>query len=200
MGEVSKPAFSEVTLSSGTNRPELTYYDKQIQLTNQQEASLKSGLLPKFSIFAQGYYGYPGMNMYADMFSHKWTLNGMIGAKLTWNIASLYTHKNDRRKLANQRQEIETLRQTFLFNQQMQSTQEQSTIQNYRQLMKEDDEIIALREDVRQSAEAKLEHGIVDVTSLIKELTNENQARITKSSHEIELLEHIYNLKYITND
>ena len=187
-------------LGGGLVGLQMTYFDKQLLLTEKQETALKSGLLPKLSLFAQGYYGYPGMNMYEDMFSHKWTLNGLVGARLTWNIGSLYTNKNDNRKLANQRQEIETQRETFLFNQQMQQTQEQSTIETYRKMLREDDEIIALRMDVRVSAEAKLKYGTVDVTGLIQEITRENQAKINKSAHEIELLQHVYNLKYITNE
>ena len=198
--EVRKPELQSSVSPTGSKRPELTYFDRQIFLTDRQEAALKSDLLPRLSLFAQGYYGYPGMNMYEDMFSHKWSLNGLIGARLTWNITSLYTNRNDRRKLANQRQQIETQRETFLFNQKMQSTQEQTTIESYRKMLQEDDEIIAIREDVRQSAEAKLNYGTVDVTGLVQEITRENQAKINRSAHEIELLQHIYNLKYITNE
>lgn len=178
-------------------RPELTLFDKQLAITHQQEKALQSRLLPKLSLFAQGYYGYPGMNMYEDMFSHRWSLNGLVGARLTWNLSALYTHNNDRRKLSVRRSEIETQRETFLFNQRTQSTHEDATISSIRRTMQEDDEIIALREDVRRSAEAKLEHGIVDVTTLLQELTRENQARINKTTHEIELLQHVYNKKYI---
>ena len=198
--DVVKPEFVSGEVGQGARRPELTYFDRQIGLTQQQEEALKSGLTPKLVFFAQGYYGYPGMNMYEDMFSHKWSLNGLIGARLTWNMSSLYTNKNDKRKLESQRQEIETQRETFMFNQRMQTTQERGAIESYRKMLQEDDEIIELREGVRQSAEAKLRLGTVDVSGLVQEITRESQAKINKSVHEIELLQHIYNLKYITNE
>ena len=197
---VEKPSDVNSAVNVNTSqRPELALFDSQLAVTQQQEKALDSRILPKLSLFAQGYYGYPGMNMYEDMFSHKWSLNGLIGARLTWNISGLYTRKNDRSRLENQRQQIENQRDTFLFNQKMQSSQEGTAIANYRRVMKEDDEIIALRQNVRLAMESKLTHGVVDVTALIREITNENQAKINKSCHEIELLEHIYKLKHIVN-
>ncbi len=65
--------------------------------------------------------------------------------------------------------------------------------------MMEDDNIIALRTSVRQAAESKLEQGIIDVNNLLQEITRENQARIDRSSHEVEMLKNIYELKNTIN-
>jgi len=61
-------------------------------------------------------------------------------------------------------------------------------------------EIIELRHQIRLSAESKLAHGIIDVNDLVKELNNENAARVQQSIHEIEMLKEMYNLKYTTNN
>ena len=82
----------------------------------------------------------------------------------------------------------------------MLSAQESEAIAGYGKVIAHDDEIIALLTDVRKAAEAKLEHGIVDVTTLIQHITKENQARINRSNHEIEQMQHIYNLKFINNN
>ena len=66
-------------------------------------------------------------------------------------------------------------------------------------MITEDKEIIGLRTSVRQAAEAKLEHGIIDVNNLLQEITRENHARIEQSSHEIEMLKNIYELKNTIN-
>ncbi len=179
------------------NRPELELFNQRLALADAQEKALKSGLLPKLGVFAEGFYGYPGYNTFEDMLSHDWSWNGMIGAKLTWDIGSLYTNSNDKRKIAAQRQDIETARETFLFNTRLQSANESETIRGYRDMIAEDDDIIALRRGVRQSAEAKLNHGIVDVNDLLQEINRENQALINKSTHEVEMLQHIYSLKHI---
>lgn len=179
-------------------RPEMRMFDNTILLTQMQEKALKTGLVPKLSLFAQGYYGYPGFNMYGDMFSHKWTLNGLAGARLTWNIGALYTNKNDKKKLGMQRMQVENAREVFLFNNNLQSVQESETISGYRKLIADDDNIITLRSSVRKAAESKLAHGIVDINKLVQEITRENQAKINKSTHEIEMLQHIYSFENIS--
>ncbi len=183
----------------GNKRPELSVFDAQLQQNEAQRHLLSSGLLPRLSLFAQGYYGYPGYNMFDDMFSHDFSWNGMVGVRLTWNISRLYTHKTDRRKLDVTRSNIETARETFLFNNRLLTTQESSNIDRYHRLIAEDEEIITLRTSVRKAAEAKLEHGIIDVTNLLQYITQENQARNGQSTHEIEMLKHIYELKHTIN-
>lgn len=180
-------------------RPELKLFNTQLQQANAQKKLLNAGLRPKISLFAQGGYGYPGYDMFNDMFDHDWTLNGMIGIRLAWNISNLYTHKNEKRKIDLSRRQIETNRDIFLFNNSLLSTQEETSIWKYRKMITEDKEIIGLRTSVRQAAEAKLEHGIIDVNNLLQEITRENHARIEQSSHEIEMLKNIYELKNTIN-
>lgn len=178
-----------------TQRPELSLFNAQTRQLNARSAQLDAAIRPRLSLFAQGYYGYPGYNMFEDMFSHDWSLNGMIGMRLSWNISSLYTHKNEKRKLATAANEIENARDVFLFNNRLQTTQERMAVERYRRIMADDDEIIQLRTSVRQAAEAKLSHGIIDVNGLLQEITRENTARTQQSVHEIEMLKAIYELK-----
>ena len=178
-----------------TQRPELSLFNAQAKQLNARSAQLDAAIRPRLSLFAQGYYGYPGYNMFEDMFSHNWSLNGMIGMRLSWNISSLYTHKNEKRKLATAANEIENARDVFLFNNRLQTTQERMAVERYRKIMADDDEIIQLRTSVRQAAEAKLSHGIIDVNGLLQEITRENTARTQQSVHEIEMLKAIYELK-----
>lgn len=198
--EVIKPSLS-VTIPDGNynDRPELKLIEAQQKLIDAQEKTLDSYLSPKLSVFASGYYGYPGYNMFEDMMRHKWSLNGMIGAKLSWNIGALYTRKNDKEKLRMQRESNLVQRETFLFNNQLEQIQQNVKIEQYRQLMNEDAEIINLRTSVRKAAESKLSHGIIDVNDLIKEINNENAAKKQLSIHEIEMLKEIYNLKNTIN-
>lgn len=178
-------------------RPEIRLFDSQLTLSDAKERALRASLLPKIGAFAQGYYGYLGMNMFRDMMKRTPTLNGIIGIKASWNISALYTHKNDRSKLELERHTINNDRDMFLFNQKLQSSQEDSNIRRYRQLISEDDGICLLRHNVREAAEAKLEAGIIDVNALILEISRENQAGINKAIHETELLQHQYKLQNI---
>ena len=199
--EVRKPVMSVAVVQQQTGlRPELRALDAQIGLFNAQEKALNSALMPKLSVFAQGYYGYPGLNMFEDMMSHKWSLNGLIGARLTWNIGALYTRKNDKAKLQVQRDLTESNREVFLFNNRLEQIQQNEEISRYQQLMADDEEIIVLRSAVRKAAESKLSHGIIDVNDLVREINQENAARVQQSIHEIEMLKEIYDNKFTTNN
>jgi outer membrane protein TolC len=186
--------------TQSNNRPELHLFDTQIELANAQESLLNARLLPKLSVFAQGYYGYPGYDQFDAMFNHDWKLNGMIGVRLSWNIGALYTRKNDRAKLNTRRGLVESARETFLFNNHLLEIQQTDGIAKYRQMITDDHEIVALRSDVRQSAESRLEHGIIDTNNLLQEITRENQSRIDLSTHTILMLKESYDLKYTTNN
>jgi len=187
-------------LAAENCRPELKALDAQIGLLNAQEKALNSALMPKLGVFAQGYYGYPGLNMFEDMMSRDWSLNGIIGARLTWNIGALYTRKNDKAKLQLQRDLTESNREVFLFNNRLEQIQQNEEITRYKKLMADDDEIISLRSAVRKAAESKLSHGIIDVNDLVREINAENAARVSQSMHEIEMLKEIYDNKFTTNN
>ena len=199
---VEKPVVQAESgvLTSENHRPELRALDAQIGLLNAQEKALNAALMPKLGVFAQGYYGYPGLNMFEDMMSHKWSLNGLIGARLTWNIGALYTRKNDKAKLQLQRDMTESSREVFLFNNNLEQIQQNENIERYQKLMAHDGEIISLRQAVRKAAESKLAHGIIDVNDLVREINQENAACVQQSVHEIEMLKEIYDNKYTTNN
>ncbi len=187
-------------LATGNQRPELKVLDAQISVLNAQEKALNAALMPKVGVFAQGFYGYPGLNMFEDMMRHKWSLNGLVGARVSWTIGALYTRKNDKAKLQLQRDMTESSREVFLFNNNLEQIQQNENIERYQKLMAHDGEIISLRQAVRKAAESKLAHGIIDVNDLVREINQENAACVQQSVHEIEMLKEIYDNKYTTNN
>jgi outer membrane protein TolC len=197
---VEKPALIALPSQDVAQRPELKAIDAQLSLANAQERLLNSALMPKLSLFATGFYGYPGYNMFDDMLSHDWSWNGMVGARLSWNLGAFYTHRNDKAKIRLQRDMAETSREVFLFNNRLELIQQNENIEQYRRLMNDDEEIIALRSSVRKAAESKLAHGIIDVNDLVKEINAENAARVQQSMHEIKLLKEVYDMKFTTNN
>lgn len=194
-----KPAATDVATASN-NRPELALFDSQLRLADARERQLDAQLLPRLNLFASGYYGYPGYNMFEDMISHRWSLNGMVGVKLNWNIGALYTRKGDKANVALQRQMIETNRETFLYNNRLDQIRLDEELALYRDLARQDDEIIELRTSVRKAAESRMNHGIIDVNDLIKEINNEHNALVTRSTHEIEALKRLYDLRFTLNN
>ena len=188
-------------LPSGENkRPELRLFDCRLQLTDAQEKALDAQLLPQLGFFAQGYYGNPGLNLFEDMMKRRWSWNGIAGLKLTWNLSALYTHRNEKSKLRVQRELIENARQQFLFNNQLDETQQSENVRRFREIAQRDGEIIALRTAVRKAAESKLAHGIIDVNGLLREINKENAAKTQQAIHEIDMLKAMYDLKFSHNE
>lgn len=186
----------DVPASSTTvNRPELKWYDAQISHLNAEENALKTAYKPNVGLFLQGGVGNPGLNL----LKNGWEPYYIIGARLTWNFSSLYTLKNDRLKIAAQRQAIESNRDVFLLNTQVQTTEQEEAAKALEEQMKEDDEIIRLRTNVRKAAEAKVAGGTLSVTEMLRDLTRESLARQDKATHEIQLLMRMYKKQYLTN-
>lgn len=199
VSNIQKPAPFETTISTN-KRPEMLLFDNQLQLSSIKEKALNSQVRPKLGIFAQGFYGYPGLNMFEDIMNRKWNLNGIIGVKLSWNVGALYSLKNDKVKLRLQREMTENAREIFLFNNQLEEIQQNENIKRYHTMKQTDDEIIMLRTNIRKAAESKLAHGIIDINNLLREINNENAAKIQQTIHDIEMLKEMYNLKYTNNE
>lgn len=186
---------STVSAASEIFRPELSLFDAQGTSLNVQEKALNVRHLPRLGLYVQGAYGNPGLNMLKNEFSPYY----IAGVRLSWNFGSLYTLKNDRRVIANKRQQLDSNRDVFLFNTRLQMTQQAQSIRSIEKQMQDDNEIIRLRTNIRKAAEAKVANGTLTVTEMLRELTNESLAKQSKSVHEIQLLKDIYQLKYTTN-
>lgn len=199
VSNVQKPAPFETTISMN-KRPKMQLFDNQLKLSSIKEKALNTQVRPKLGIFAQGFYGYPGFNMFEDMMNRKWSLNGMVGIKLSWNIGAIYSLKNDKAKLKLQREMTENAREVFLFNNQLEEIQQNENIKRYHTMKQTADEIIMLRTNIRKAAESKLTHGIIDINNLLREINNENAAKIQQTIHDIEMLKEMYNLKYTNNE
>lgn len=176
-------------------RPELLWFDAQKNGIHVQEKALNIRHLPHLSLFAQGAYGNPGLNMLKNKFSPFY----VAGLRFVWNFGSLYTLKNDRKLISDRYRQIDNSRDVFLFNTRLQMVQQRQAIRSLEQQMQDDDEIIRLRGNIRRSAEAKVANGTLTVTELLRELTAESLARQTKALHEIQWLMAIYELKHTTN-
>lgn len=195
---LERPAMT-TPASRSSMRPELALFEAQEGKILAQRRAINSSVMPRFSAFAQGYYGYPGMDMFKSMVSPDWSLNGLIGLRMSWNIGAFYTKKNNLDKLTTAESQIAVQRDIFLFNTEMQTTQDDGEIERLRRAVEDDDRIVELRRRVRMAAESQLENGVIDATDLLRKITDETTATLNRTTHEIELLQAIYRLKTILN-
>lgn len=189
-----KPSVTVEPLEEN-RRPELSLYESQRRQLSVQEKGLTARYMPKLGVFAQGAYGDPGLNMLKGGFEPYY----IAGVRLSWNISDLYTRKNDKRLLAASRDDIDVQEAVFRLNNRMETAQQWRTVEKIDTLMKNDDELIRLRTNIRKSAEAKVANGTLTVTEMLREVTAEDQAKQTKALHEIQRLQALYDIKYTMN-
>jgi len=177
-------------------RPELTLFKLGQEITTQEKGVIDSRSRPKLGAFVQLGYGRPGLNMLKDEFTGFY----IAGVRMVWNIGSFYTGRNEKRLQDVRFNNIETQRETFLYNINARRVGTSEKIQKIRDLLTGDDEMVKLRSRLAESALIKLEAGTISVSDYIKELNLLDNARCTKGRRTIELLMAEYELSYILNN
>ena len=177
-------------------RPELLLFNSKLMLINTFNCEIKADLMPKFGLFLTGGYGNPGLNMLKNGFSAYY----IGGLRLSWNIGSFYTLNNRKNQIITNRNSIEIQRETFLFNTAISQSNQENEIAKFRELMQSDEEIIALRNFVKHATESKVVNGTASISDLLRDVNAETLAKQEKVFHELEMLQAIYNLKFITNN
>ncbi|MDR1593998.1 MAG: TolC family protein [Prevotellaceae bacterium] len=193
--QLIKPDINQ-PCSPDNQRLELSLYEAQFRDLDARKQEVYAGLRPQFNLFVTGGYSRPGLNMLENKFS----AYCMGGISLIWNFGGLYTRKNKLNNIEVNRSMIESQRETFLFNSRLDITQNSNEIQKIREVLNSDNHIIRIRSSVKRSAETKVANGTLSVLELMKEVNAEQQAIQDRIVHEIELMQAIYNLKYITNN
>ncbi|MBP7613310.1 MAG: TolC family protein [Paludibacter sp.] len=195
--ELIKPEINLASLNTTVNhRPEIGLFDAQNKLFESQKELLNAGNRPKIGAFVQGGYGKPGLNMLTNAFSDFY----IGGIRLSWNLSGFYTQKNNLNKIEVSKKAMDVQKETFLFNSDLKTKQQQTEIEKLKSTLANDDEIIRLRGNIKKSATTKVDNGTLTITDLIREINAEDQAKQLKSLHEIQLIMNVYQLKNNINN
>lgn len=189
------PQTAEV-ISDNINRPELQLYEMQNKLLTAKEGSLKSTLMPNFGLFVNGGYGRPALDMLSDDFSPFY----VAGVRLSWNIGTIYRHKNSMQSIDIMRKGVDIDRDKFIFNSKLDMINERADIKRVREQMTSDSEIVELRRSIKEASQVKFDNGTLSMTDLVSDINSLNEAEQRLSTRKIELLSLIYNYLYITNN
>jgi outer membrane protein TolC len=189
---LEKPA--SLTLSSAINRPELRLYDYQRDAIDVQTRMLATRNRPKLSLFFQGGYGRPAL----DMLDNQPEAYYITGIRLNWTISGFYTYKKEKALLSINQMNLDLQKQTFIHNTNLSLNNHRGEVSKLHNVMATDDQIIALREKIKNTAAAQLENGVINSNDYLREVTAEDLARQNKILHEIQLLLAQYNLQTTT--
>lgn len=166
------------------NRPELKLFDYQKQSIDINRAMLSARKKPRMELFFQGGYGRPALNMLENQFDFFY----LGGVRFNWLLSGFYTYGKEKQILNLRQQSLDVQKETFLFNTGLTLNQHDAEITKLQRLIQVDEEIIALRTRIKQTASVQLEQGVISSTDYIREVNAEDQAKQNLVLHETQLL------------
>lgn len=189
--EFEKPIFQ--TATSIINRPEITLIDLQKSNLNLQNRQLAAQNVPEISLFLQGGYGKPALNMFKNTFETYY----IGGVRFNWNISRLYTIIRERRNIDTRLKMYDIEKDIFTLNNEIAKTKQKSKIKQLELSIQQDEKLISLRKKIKETVQFQLENGTITSSEFIREANAENKARQIKTLHEIELIAAKYELQWI---
>ena len=192
--KLEKPVVAGSVLTNDIQRPELKLYSTQEKLLGGQYKMIGSRNKPKASLFFQGGYGRPSLNLFTNDFDFFYT----TGLRLNWSIGGFYTEKREKKIIELNQKSIDIQKEVFLFNTNAQLKQQQSEFDKLQKLIATDNDIIDLRIKVKDAAKAQLENGVITANDYLREVNAEDLARQNLITHQIQLLQAQINYQTIS--
>ncbi len=183
-------------VSSEINRPELNLFELQKKGLEIQKKLIAAKRNPRLNLFLQGGYGNPALNVLSNSFDFYY----IGGLRFNWNLSGFYTENNDRQLLAINQNALDVQRDVFVFNTRLTLQQQNSEVAKYRSLIESDNQIIALREEIKATANAQLEFGTLTANDYLTYVNAEDAARQNLALHRIQLLMALYTYKTTTGN
>lgn len=179
-----------------SSRPEYAVFDEQSRMYDNAVRQVDIRKIPQFSLVLQGTYGRPGPNMLDNSFRPF----GYVGLKMQWNISGFFYSGKVKKLMSGEYDgTVDMNRSLFEMGVRQKIQEQKSTIEKLEKLVSSDEEVLRLRKRIRESAEAQVDRGVMSVTELLDNISQENEASLGKIIHEMELLKAVYSLKHTLN-
>lgn len=193
---LEKPVTAEYVSSPAINRAEINLFANQIKLIEANSSVNKVHNMPKIGALGAGVLIEPGISFGNTTFSSI----AIAGLSLSWNTSGIYKTSKNSQLDKIQSAMISNQREAFLFGNNLQLKQASSEIEKQKEIMKIDNEIVALKNNVKKSYQLKYDNGICSMNDLINSINKENEARCNMAMHNLQLLMSIYNYKTISGN
>jgi len=182
-GTTLRTPETKVLFTEDITRPEMKLFNDQRALALGQFDLSMTRNRPRAGLFLQAGYGRPGLNMLVNEFSTYY----LGGLRLNWNLSGYWNVRRDREISTIQTRMIDVQQDLFTLNTRIGQRQYMNEITRLQDLIAIDDELVAIRARVRQSAQAQLDNGVLSANDFIRELNAEDQARQSLLMHQIQL-------------
>lgn len=193
---LQKPQALAIQNEPIISRPEISLYNYQSQLYAAQQQVTNTRVVPRVSLFAQGGYGRPGLNMLLNEFDTYY----LGGIRFSWNLGGYYNANRDKQILDLNLQSVNQQKETFLFNTQLSVQQQNNELSKLSELIQIDEKLIELRVRIKSTAKSQLDNGVITANDYLRELNAEDQAKQNLSVHQIQLLMTLYSQKVTTGN
>ncbi len=194
---VLEPEFGAISDKNSLeiNRPELNYFEAQKMAINANKEVANARYRPKLNLFGTGGYGRPGLNFLLPDFSAYF----IGGLSLKIPISQLYTRTKeaDFQLIDLNKLKIDKQKESFLqqINMKTASLKEEAAKLEYQII--EDKKLIEIRDQMKNSAQNRLNNGIITVSEYLGELDNELLAKQNMILHQIQLMQVFNNLNLV---
>lgn len=182
--QLESPLPQQAT-ASDIQRPEIKLFSSRQNLVASQDKLITAKNLPKTSLFVQGGYGRPGLNMLDNNFDFYY----IGGVRLNWSLSGLYTSKKERQLVQVNKRMVDIQKDVFLLNTNAALKTQQSEIEKMEQLISTDNEIIELRKSVKEASQAQLNNGVITVNDFLQQVNAEDLARQSLITHQLQLIQ-----------
>ena len=167
------------------SRPELLLFEAQMSSVQKQLGLVNAKTNPKLGAFVQSGYGRPGLNMLKNDFD--WFSIG--GVKLQWSLGGYYTAKKEKDILQNQAALIQNEKDTYSLNNRVQLKQQLDEIAKIEKLIQSDKEIVALRDQIKNTSFVQLNNGVITANDYLKEINEYDLANQSLVQHQTQLIQ-----------
>jgi len=167
------------------SRPEYEVFrDSKRQLSYQEDLA-RAQKMPTISAFATTAYGRPGLNLFKNEFQPYY----IIGIRARWNFWDFINGDRDEESLKLESRKVEAQQESFTQGLRASLHNDIEKIQDIRDQIARDKEIIKLREQVADESASQLENGAITSSDYVDALYNAQQARLSQEMHNIQLIQ-----------
>lgn len=176
------------------NKPEFNTFRLQQNRLEHMQLLSKKKLYPKLLGFGTAGYGNPALNMF-DIDGQFFYL---VGVKLNWTIWDWKQSRYESEMFGVSKDMISLQQQALDRTLKAQWVQYFTEIEKYNELIKTDNSIIKMRNDILKSAASQLENGTMTGTDYVTEQNTNMQAELSRNLHEIQLMQVKLNMLAVT--
>lgn len=184
--ELEQPDLTVTALDpSAASRPELSLFSDQKQVNLQRQDALQAQRMPKLGAYVRGGYGRPGLNPFETSFQPYY----LAGIQVTWDIIDWSKSQRERENLQLANHLIDMQQSAFNQQLELQLAGQYRDIQSLEDILEKDQQIIALRKDIVQTAADQQAQGVITATEYITELNAQTKAQQEEALHRVQLLQ-----------